>query len=246
MPPPIENDKDLSTDAKNLLRLAQAISAGSVPVDLANIQLGPIHHARWLTKAARILRLYVTTNSPSNNLRDLAIYVIKVYTPMYFNIKYYNSIIYGSVLLFKFIQWSKYLPDTQRNIVRKAISNNSYYAHSENVLLSMLFDDRKAIRDIAFNKILRIKIFEEQTELRAYTRPHINFDCTDYVNMIDLNDPNEVFEPPFTKKFTIQHLMDYKDSDEVMFVDPKIPCHIQNTERNVKEVTGAAKHVTTE
>lgn len=107
---PEQDVRSLCTDAKNLVQLAKAISNGSVSIDLANTKLGPIHHARWLTKAARILRAYVSITKPSNNLQTLATYVMKVYIPMYFHVKYYSSIAYGSVLLFKFIQWTKYLP----------------------------------------------------------------------------------------------------------------------------------------
>ncbi|XP_067639575.1 uncharacterized protein [Eurosta solidaginis] len=90
MPPPLDEDeeKKLSTDSKYLYKIANAISNGYVPPSLAMITPGPIIHARWLTKAYRIFRLYATINTPSENLKILATYIMFVYVPMYFNVKY--------------------------------------------------------------------------------------------------------------------------------------------------------------
>lgn len=102
----LENVSDLSaveltTDAKYLYKMALAVSSGEVSADLSNIKPGPIAHSRWITKASRVLRLYVTTNKPSKNLKILANYIMKVYTPMYFSIKFYHSVVYGSILFYE-------------------------------------------------------------------------------------------------------------------------------------------------
>ena len=53
---PIELDQDiiddLSTDQKYGYRIVMAIRAGVVSVDLANMNIGPICHSRWLTFAS--------------------------------------------------------------------------------------------------------------------------------------------------------------------------------------------------
>ena len=198
--PPVAEQQEYSTDSKYLYDMAHAISNGVVSVDLANIKPGKIVHSRWLTKAARLLRLYVTMKNPAENLRILVEFIIKVYVPMYFNIKYYNSVVYGSVIFCKYITWSQFLEQNLRNIVNQVIKNNSYFAHSENVLLSMLFDDRKEMRDSAIKKILRYRDnVDDSLELRDYNKPDIDFQCSDYTNMIDLNDINNVFERVFVE-----------------------------------------------
>lgn len=250
MPPPVD-EKNLSTDAKYLLQMAQAISNGVCSEDLANIRPGKIFHARWLTRASRILRLYVSTNKPSNNLRTLATYVIKVYVPMWFNIKYYESAIYGSVLLSNFIRSTQYLPNNLRAVINPVVNTNSYFAHSENVLLAMFFDKRKPIRQLACRKIMYIRNnLLEAGELRAYVKPKINFNCTDYTNMIDLTEDDNLFEPPFTMNIPYEHISQYAETDtntdnadQLIITDPGIPCHIQATERHVQLVTHASKHV---
>lgn len=242
--PPTSEGIVFSTDAKYLFDMAHAISNGEVSVDLANIRPGKIAHSRWLTKAARLLRLYVTMQNPPRELRILVEFIMKVYVPMYFNIKYHSSVVHGSVLFFNYIRWSQFLEPTLRNIVNRVIIDNAYFAHSENVLLAMLFDKNKEKRDCAIKKILRYRRdVEDPLEVRVYEKPTINFNCTEYTNMIDLNDQNNVFEPPFTRSFAYDELAEYLKDDDLAFVDPKIPMHIQNTEQHVQLVASVVKRV---
>ena len=244
MPPGDLNTSELSTDANYLYLMANAISNGSIPANLSHIKPGPIAHSRWLTKANRLLRLYVTTNKPTKNLQILANYVIKVYTPMYFNVKYYSSVVYGSALFYKFIRWTQYLEPNLREVVNNVIKDNAYFAHSENILLTMLFDDRKEKRDCALKKILHYrKDLYVPMKLRDYKRPIINFNCTDYTNMVDLNDDDILFEPPFTHNIPYEHLEQYLKYDEPPLSDPKIPLHIQGTERHVQLLASVFKRV---
>lgn len=192
----------------------------------------------------RLLRLYVALKNPPKNLRILVEFIIKCYVPMYFNIKYYSSVVYGSALFFKFISWSRFLEPNLRSIVNKVIEDNAYYAHSENILLSMLFDDRKEKRDSAIKKILRYRNdVEDPLELRVYKKPDINFHCTNYTDMIDLNDINNVFEPPFTRSIPYDTLKAYLNQDDSPFTDPKVPSHIQGTERHVQLLAAVSKRV---
>lgn len=242
--PPVAEQHKYSTDSQYLYDMAHAISNGVVSVDLANIKPGKIVHSRWLTKAARLLRLYVTVKKPPKNLRILVEFVMKVYVPMYFNIKYYSSVVYGSVLFFKYITWAQFLDQNLRTIVNRVIENNSYFAHSENILLSMLFDDRKEVRDNAIKKILRYRDnVEDPSELREYKKPDINFNCFNYTNLINLNDINNVFEPPFTRNIPYETLKEYLNEDDSPFTDPNIPLHIQGTEQHVQLLASVAKRV---
>ena len=223
MPPDLD-PFELSTDSKYIYKMANAISNGVVPADLSHIKAGPIAHSRWLTKANRLLRLYVSTENPSRNLKILATYIMKVCVPMHFNIKYYNSVVFGSVIFYKFIRWTQYLDTNLRGVVNNVIKDNSYYAHSENILLAMLFDDKKESRNIAIKKML----------LTVYQIPLINFNCTDYTNMIDLNKDDVLFEPPFTHTIPYDHLEQYLQYDDPPLPDPRILVHKQATERHIQ------------
>ena len=120
--------------------LCQAISKGECSLDLGMRKPGQIYHARWLTKAIRILRLYVATPTPSSNVSELTTFVCKVYAPIWFSIKLAESCVDGPKHLLKMIRYSSYLPLHLKNIVYEVIQRNAYFAHQENVLLAMMTD----------------------------------------------------------------------------------------------------------
>lgn len=246
MPPPMDTkeEKSLSTDVSYLYRISKAVSEGTCAEDLSSMKPGQIVHSRWLTKASRLLRLYVATRLPSTNLKILANFIMKVYVPMYFSVKYYNSVVHGSVLLYKFIKSTQFLPQNLKQIVNKIIQNNAFFAHPENVLLAMLFDERKSVREKAIKKIqyYREQLYDS-TNLRPYKKHPINFNCTDYVDLVDLDNDDILSEPPFTTTIPLEHLLEYINSDVVPLPDPGIPSHIQGTERCVQLLTHVSRRV---
>lgn len=241
--PPVYDKIKFSTDAQYLFEIAIAISEGAVSSILANKKPGPIVNSCWLTKACRILRLYVATPAPSYSLKTLAEYLMRVYVPMYFNVKYYSSVIYGSTNLFKFIRWTRYLPPGALEVVNERIENNSYFAHPENILLAMLFDGRKEVLNRAIKKILRYRaeLQDLSAKVREYKKPPINFNCTDYTNMVDLNNDENLLEPAFTRDIPYEHLEEFLNYDEPPLIDPEIPSHIQATEQHVQLLTAVSK-----
>ena len=60
---------DLSTDQQYLYEMCQAVSMGKVSEELGRRSPGALHHARWLTRANRIPRLYVSSLNPSDKSR---------------------------------------------------------------------------------------------------------------------------------------------------------------------------------
>ena len=67
-----------------------AIRAGVVSVNLANMEIGPVNHSRWLTTGNRFMRLYVSKHGfKGKNLKNLKLIVefIVVYYPMWFEAK---------------------------------------------------------------------------------------------------------------------------------------------------------------
>ena len=59
---------DLSWDQKYLYRMWIATIVGKVDDDLAGIEPGPPCVSRWNTLWSRVLRVYVATAQPSNQL----------------------------------------------------------------------------------------------------------------------------------------------------------------------------------
>ena len=78
------------------------------------------------------------TDEPSSNPQDVPPMIRGPYTPRY-------------------DASTQYLDTNLRGVVNNVIKDNSYYAHSENILLAMLFDDKKETRNIAIKKILHYR-----------------------------------------------------------------------------------------
>lgn len=87
--------EDLSDDQRILLEYMFGVSSGSVDDKFVMRKPGPLCHSRWLTTAIRILILYTRTVDPSETLKLLVLYIVRVYAPAWFVIKMTNKFICG-------------------------------------------------------------------------------------------------------------------------------------------------------
>ena len=78
---------DLSRDQTSLYKMIKAIKTGLISSDLLREKPGPMSHARWLTIAGRICRIYVATEESSDELYSLTLFIVCYYGPMWFEIK---------------------------------------------------------------------------------------------------------------------------------------------------------------
>ena len=97
----------------------------------------------------RILRLYISKRSPSEDLKVLVYYIIAFYIPGWFYIKQHSICTQGVKNFFKLISLARNLSPECRNIVYSVLQNNGYWAHVENILLAALFDEDLKNRGIA-------------------------------------------------------------------------------------------------
>lgn len=232
---------DLSTDQKYLLKIYTAVTSGHCPDDVARLNPGKIHHARWLTTANRIIRLYVSENEPSSELMTIVNYIIRVYIPVWFSIKCKPSIFYGSIHFHKLVILSRYMEPKYRQIIDSVIKNNCYFGHPENVLLAMIHDDSPTIRELGLRRILKARsAFSE--ELRRFSFPSLNLNASHYHEMVDWQN-TPVTEPPATKKIPDEELKRLITNKEKPSCIPSFPCHTQAVERAIKLVTEASSSV---
>ncbi|CAH0547286.1 unnamed protein product [Brassicogethes aeneus] len=234
---------DLSNDQNYLYKIVLAVTSGECSQHLSNLQPGPISHSRWLTTASRILRLYISSKKPTENLITLATYIVKVYAPVWFAIKTKPRCWDGARHLWKIIYLSRYLPQILRNVIDPVIQRNAYFSHPENLLLAMLTDDKPTIRTLALRRILKTRNQRQNNiGVRKFKVPKINFKADEYYEMITyatyLNN-----EPPLTKSISVEELKSYIDTNEYIMTFPNYPCHTQSVERCVRLVTEAAAAV---
>lgn len=232
---------DLSTDQKYLYQMSNAVSTGFCAPELANRQPGKMAHSRWLTTANRILRLYISTLHPTENLKLLVNYVVKAYAPMWFLIKQQSSFKDGAKHTYQLTQYSRFLPENLKSVVDPVIERNAFYAHPENLLVSMLFDERDHIRELALQKIITARENESSTKLRIFRPPKLNFSARDYTEMI-LWDECLTTTPPVLRHISDEELKNMA-KDKILEIDD-FPCHTQSVERCVKLVTEASQRVT--
>ena len=252
---------DLSTDQLYAYRICRAVMAGSVDYDLQLLEVGPVVHSRWLTLANRILRLYVSLKNPPHNLFYLAEYCITVYFPTWFTIKLNSDLVYGSVNYFDLLK--RILQLSNKEIREKAVENlqkNSFFAHPENVLVSMLGDSDEKVRRLAVNKINSFRgksvdyhipnedfvggyLFKDagkgdHNDIRRFCLPKINLEAKTYYTLVNLKG-QELIQPPAVRSLTDAEI------DEIRNTPLKLnyPCHNQTVERHVKVVTEASAQV---
>lgn len=194
MPDNIE-EWEIRSDQSYLYRMVRAIDGGECDENLASIKPGPLNLARWNTFAARILRLYVTKSKPSEQLKTLAKFVVKVYAPFWFLVKSQPLAIHGSRHIFNYIQWTRPFSAAVKKVVHKSIQINGYFCHPENILLAMLTDENAEIRSDAYEKIFAARQ-QPTTVIRKFIIPKINFDCPSYMTMIDWNKVKTISKPP--------------------------------------------------
>ena len=147
----------LSSDQKYLLDICTAVSTGYCLPDLALRNPGKLNHARWVTTANRILLYYVGCSEPSNKLQQIVEFVMKVYCQMWFTIKSKPSCTEGARHLWQTIHLLRYASSEIKAIVYPVIQRNRFFAHPENLLLSMISDSRPNVRKLGLLRIMKAR-----------------------------------------------------------------------------------------
>lgn len=237
---PHEVVNDLSVDQKYLYSMVQAVQSGTCDVVLASKKPGPLNHARFCTLACRVLRLYVATLKPTNNLKTLVKFIVKVYAPLWFSVKIKPNFADGPRHLFKFIRLIDYLPTNLKTMAQQVLQNNAYFLHSENLLATMLVDPQIETRKKAV-KLVNLARNSNRNVVRTFEKPKVNFKAKYYDELIDWNCA-ALMEPPVTKLLTDVQLTDCINTadNKVAEYIYKMPCHTQAVERMVRVVTNTS------
>ena len=247
--PPIELDEeiiaDLSSDQKYGYRMVVAIRAGKVPVELANMDIGPVNHSRWLTTANRFMRLYVSKHcfkgKTLNNLKCIVEFIVGVYYPMWFEAKVKHSFIFGPRHVLKQLELVRLQKLKVQDIVGPHIARSAWYSHSESVLQTLLCSEEREDREFAVDMIAKVRGENKQGDLRPRSRVHADTFNAKATKLVELCSwESNVFEPVLTCSLTLETLRMFIDRPMVV---PYRPVHAQSVERAVKEVTRACATV---
>ncbi|CAH1110448.1 unnamed protein product [Psylliodes chrysocephalus] len=174
---------DLSADQKNMFEICVAVFTGKCSVDLLNRSPAKLSHSRWLTLANHKSRLYASTINPTSELKELTKFIVKVYSPLWFQIKSNSSCVNGAKHV---LQTIKPRVDLKK-VINPVIQRNAYFVYPENLLKCMLHDTRPHTKELALRRIVNAKTKGNinSTNVRPFIIPQINFDADDYVDLID-------------------------------------------------------------
>ncbi|GBO27641.1 hypothetical protein AVEN_167744-1 [Araneus ventricosus] len=229
---------------KSYSEISQAVRLGNCSYELSRRSPGTLSHSRWLTTANRVPRLYVSSPAPSLRLKQTGEFVMKVYTPNWFNIKSKHSLKDGDKHVWNTISRSRYLSQDLKDVVDGVICRNSFFAHPDNILLCMLKDERPHIRELAARRIIKSRESSSNVKsVRPFLPPKLNFEAADYTQMIDWSSIT-ITSPPILRDIStdvFSSIVRDKKNPEWGFVH--FPCHAQAVERCVKFVTEASAKV---
>ncbi|KAH9627845.1 hypothetical protein HF086_001741 [Spodoptera exigua] len=171
-----------------------------------------------------------------------AVISVKVYSPIWFEIKLNPTCKDGARHFWKLVYYSRYLPQELQSVVDPVLRRNAVFAHPENLLLSMLSDEQKHVRELAARRILKARKPSEPRQLRVFEVPKINLNASTYIDLIDWQQSYS--QPPILTNVpdeTLHSLVESGGDDEVLFL--RLPCHTQAVERAVKTVTEASMQI---
>lgn len=232
---------DLSTDQKYLLQMYQTVSSGSCGPALASQKPGKMAHSRWLTTASRALRLYISTENPSENLKLVVLFIMQVYAPMWFKIKCQSDLASAPLHIFETLSRCQKLPLRIRDTVIPVIERNSYGAHHEALLYAMVTGTNDTYKELGWRRILKSREDKKPTgRIRTFRVPKLNTNASNYINLIDWNAITTLTEPPLTASIPSDEINTMIHTKNFSFDFQKLPCHTQNVERHIKLVTEAS------
>ena len=142
---PDEVISDLSRDQLLAYKYAKAIQTGKMPDNLVSQTIGPMVTSRWLTTGIRVLCKYTRTGRPSQKLVRLTEVVLHLYLPGWFMFKRFPHIQCGATNFFFLVELTRSpdLSEQDKAIAQQVLQDNAHWAHSENILISMLADERE-------------------------------------------------------------------------------------------------------
>jgi len=132
---------NLSTDQIYFLKACLAVQQGYTASEhisfLQTAMPRNLNNAPWLTKANRILRLYMSQQNCFQQLYRITRFILNVHAPFWFNIKYHFSCLDGARNFFYLMKRCYELGPEDWKIVEPVLQNISYFAHPENISLHM-------------------------------------------------------------------------------------------------------------
>lgn len=238
----------MSTDQKNLYHTSRAIIDGNCPTSLAIGSIGPVCHARWLTLAVRLNFLYMSDENPSDEVKRLASFVVRIYGLLWFFAKQNWKAFQGPQVVFKAMKLFISLPLAERRIVCPVFERGFlYWAHPEQLFLACLASPDPDIRSRAIARIIKIRSGQavppkpvvgkkrgrkSVKTVRELELPDPVYHAADFSTMIDW-ESSQITEPPLLRDLSSEEILAFQ---AVPFTCAE-PSNTQFVERHIQMIT---------
>ena len=217
---------------------------GLVDANLEFLEVGELNHSHWLTLERCILRFYVAQEKPTSDLSTLEEFLIKVYFPGWFQIKFNTKITNGPKNYLNILAQVMRFPNKIiQDIAVAVLHRNAYFSHHKNILLAMLADNNHNVRLLAVNKILSIRVSkknldkvgrDQEVDVRKFIIFKINTNAKTYYSLSSLN-LKDMHEPLGLKHLLIKEIEAFQQHK----LNLEHRCHNQAVERHIKLVSEA-------
>ena len=171
--------------------------------------------------------------------------MIDIYAPCWFDVVQNQSFLDGPRIFHRLVaslNASKDFKAKERKVLEDCINWNSYMAHPENVLISMLTNvEHLELRKKAARIINAVKARGPREGVRIFVKPKVDWKAESYDQISEDQKPEEMdLEPPVTMDLSPEQI-DAIAETPILFDMAHLPCHMQAVERCIKDVTFVAK-----
>nr|CAH7760714.1 unnamed protein product [Callosobruchus chinensis] len=134
--------------------------------------------------ANRVLRRYLSVENPSDEDIILEISILELYMFVWFTIPKSKFFTDCPKHVFEVIKATRFLPENLLQIINPVIERNTVFAHPENLLLSMIVDERAHTE--SDRRIMKARNLASRILLiRRLPSQKLDFQANEYPEMID-------------------------------------------------------------
>ena len=121
-------------------------------------KIGQLYHAAWLALAIRLVAVYTREESPSGNLIKLVHYKIKLYAPLWFEIKFSSKLHeFRGILFWNLSRIDRLSFDNVKTIAKQKFEGNFFCLLPENFLHALIKDEDPIVRNLGLLTIINLR-----------------------------------------------------------------------------------------
>ena len=178
--------------------MTRGVESGTWEERWAKQKAGVMTNARWHNTESRLLRVYMSTDTPTFAQRRLASFVVLIYVPTLLEIVQRNLVLEGPRHLLSLVMRIKlYCTEEEVKLLEPHLNFNGYFGQHEVVLVSLLASQVKEERSEALEIVKRLRKKEKRSKrktVRKVQNPKLNLEATKLSELVDLSQASS--SPP--------------------------------------------------